>query len=168
MTVVRPRYLTAQVSLLPLDAPRFVGLEIPQRALYPDLIVMRKILGERAHAYEDAFKSRYKGHYHLTLLNSEEYRLLDFNRVQAILGRAASVELVGLGRHFSPLGDTFYTVCRSQDLELVRRELTDVRHDFHVTLGFDGKDVHGVRKDLSTLLPIPLGFGASSSGLTRK
>ena len=26
------------------------------------------------------------------------------------------------------------------------------RHDFHVTLGFEGKDVHGVPKDSTTIL----------------
>lgn len=145
--------LKCKVTLLPLGAPpRFVGVVVPPEAVAADLLQMRNILQVRAPYYEECFRTRYSGSYHVTLINSQEFRDLDPHRVAGVLGTTVSLELLGLGRASAEGTDCFFTVCRSTEMESLRARLVSSIQDFHVTLGFDGSDLHGVRKDLSTLV----------------
>jgi hypothetical protein len=144
-----------RVLLLPANAPRFVGVPVPRLLLASDVELMRRILGVRSAHYEESFNSRYGDSYHVTLVNSLEYLSVDQTELDRILGEFVSVDFLGLGRHTSSLGDTFFTVCRSTDLIKIRARLGLSAHDFHATLGFDSKDVHGVPKDISTIIVRP-------------
>lgn len=147
------RSLKCRITLLPVgERPRFVGVVVPQEAIMADLLQMRAILKDRAAYYEECFRARYNGSYHATLINSHEFMGLDSACVVEVLGATISLELLGLGRASADNADCFFTVCRSHEMELLRARFVSSAQDFHVTLGFDGADLHRVRKDVTTLV----------------
>jgi hypothetical protein len=86
---------------------------------------------------------------------------MDCNRLSKEMGMANFVKSVELAFEY-PVGDlemlgvgtasgkgntTYFIVCKSDSLEAVRTRFNLPKHDFHITLGFNDKDVFGVPKN---------------------
>lgn len=106
--------------------------------------------------------------YHITLVGPHEIQLLSGNvkydasallrELSAMLRRAAEPTLVGVGRVVDDKdhsNDVYFCVIDWPAANAARIRLGLTQHDFHITLGFAKKDVHGVQKDRSTLIWTP-------------
>lgn len=150
------RKFRAIVEELPSAGPkRFIGVKVPVHSISADLFVMRSILGARSEFYEKCHRARYAGEYHVTLINSIEYKKICAVQAEMVVGREAEINLIGLGRASDLLHDTFYVICLSEDMKILRGSLVSELQHFHVTLGFDGVDLHGVDKGVDTLIDFP-------------
>jgi hypothetical protein len=100
---------------------------------------------------------RNHGIYHMTILTVPEYR-----KALGIYGphnwfniTIDDIQLLGIGKATKSLNDeTYYIVAESKTLNNFRTSLNYLKKslivepkDFHITLGFDIKDIFGVRKN---------------------
>jgi hypothetical protein len=113
---------------------------------------MRRTLGRRAQYYEYCFALRYFGKHHVTLVNPVEFKLLPQGSVDEAIGREVSIEFIGLGRVRTDAGDSFFSVCKSEDMLDLRAKLGLKKYNLHATLGFKKNDLHNVDKSIATLL----------------
>jgi hypothetical protein len=136
----------------------YVGINIPNEDVQPHLEKLKEILGEE---YFEIFtqnqKTRDHGHYHITVIN-----VMDCNRLSKEMGMANFVksvelafdypvedlELLGVGMASKNTNTAYFIVCSSDSLDAVRTRFNLPKQDFHVTLGFNTKDVFGVPKNL--------------------
>jgi hypothetical protein len=58
------------------------------------------------------------------------------------------LELLGVGMASKSDNKAYFIVCSSDSLDAVRTRFNLPKQDFHVTLGFNTKDVFGVPKNL--------------------
>lgn len=112
-------------------------------------------------------KAREGKAHHVTLVSAKEVKLLPsrfkfkpgtelVSYTRRALSRSAP-KLVGLGRVADPEdaeNDAWFAVLDWPAAEELRAELGLPRRDLHITLGFAKKDVHGVKKDASTLVGV--------------
>ncbi len=96
------------------------------------------------------------GNFHLTLIN-----VIDYNRLSTSMGMDKfinSLERVfsepiddlkfkGIGKASKGDNTSYYIVCSSKKLDIIREVYSLPEFDFHITLGFKWKDVFGVRKN---------------------
>ncbi len=134
----------------------YVGIKVPLEDVQPHLEKLKDILGEEYDIYTQNQQARDNGHYHITVIN-----VMDCNRLSKEMGMAnfvKSVELVldypiedlemlGVGTASAKGNTTYFIVCQSDSLDAVRTRFNLPKHDFHVTLGFNAKDVFGVPKN---------------------
>ncbi len=135
----------------------YLGLEIPVGLVQPYLNEFREILGDDD--YETFTKNQIKrdgGHYHITVVN-----VMDYNRLSKQMGidkfinsldpifkyPIDDLRMLGVGRAQRNENTAFYVVCQSDKLDAVRERFNLPKQDFHITLGFNWKDVFGVRKN---------------------
>lgn len=111
---------------------------------------MQLILGDRFDEYRQNQSARDHHLFHLTLVNPYEYQTLT-DKLQSV-GKRLRVQLEGLGRVSQGDHSAYFVVANSSDGQFIRQSLLLGTKDFHVTLGFDKKDVHGVAKDKTTLI----------------
>jgi len=57
------------------------------------------------------------------------------------------LEIKGIGTATKETNTAYFIVCESEKLSAIRSRFELPEHDFHVTLGFNPKDVFGVRKN---------------------
>jgi hypothetical protein len=62
------------------------------------------------------------------------------------------LQMLGVGKAESKGNTSYFIVCESDKLDAVRTRFELTKQDFHITIGFDKKDVFGVVKDKSSLL----------------
>lgn len=92
--------------------------------------------------------------YHMTVINVMEFnKLFDMipnfqERLDVILDmNITDIRFKGIGMS-ERLGDqAYYVVVESPTIDEIRSSLGLKEHDLHITLGFNTKDVHGVRKN---------------------
>jgi hypothetical protein len=58
------------------------------------------------------------------------------------------LELLGVGMASKNTNTAYFIVCSSDSLDAVRTRFNLPKQDFHVTLGFNTKDVFGVPKNV--------------------
>jgi hypothetical protein len=136
----------------------YVGINIPEDVVQPHLEKLKDILGEEDfEIFTQNQKMRDHGHYHITVIN-----VMDCNRLSKEMGMANFVksvelafeypiedlELLGLGTASKNDNTAYFIVCSSDSLDAVRTRFNLPKQDFHVTLGFNTKDVFGVPKNL--------------------
>ena len=152
LTAPEPSRAGASGSIL----PSFYGrIPVRSEAVLPYLLKLREALPEETFLRAREFKrERDRGdEFHLTVITARETRALRKRGIRFDTKRRFSYELIGVGSAVSPEGDrTWFVVVSSPELSAYRESLGLERLDFHVTLGFIEKDVHGVPKDASTLL----------------
>ena len=93
--------------------------------------------------------------HHITILSVMEYNKLmksnpnDFqeriNTIQSL--NIEDIEFKGVGKAERGGNTAYFVVVESPTLEEIRTSLGLEPRDFHITLGFDKKDVFGVRKN---------------------
>lgn len=118
----------------------------------------------KSHAVQRDIRRNGRAH-HITLVSPKEIRLLDgeykynptalVKKLSGALRSAPNPQLVGLGRAVDSnddKNDSFFCVLDWPAANIVRADLGLPPHDFHITVGFAEKDIHGVRKDRSTLI----------------
>ena len=136
----------------------YVGINIPNEDVEPHLEKLKEILGEEDfEIFTQNQKMRDHGHYHITVIN-----VMDCNRLSKEMGMANFVksvelafeypvedlELLGLGTASKNDNTAYFIVCSSDSLDAVRTRFNLTAQDFHITLGFDKKDVFSVRKNV--------------------
>jgi hypothetical protein len=135
----------------------YLGIKIDQSLVQNYLEDLKSVLSEEDFkVYTDNQKKRDIGGYHITIINVIDYNKLNgelgvdkfINSLEKVLDlEIDDLKLLGLGRSQKNENTSFYVVCQSDKLDTVRESYGLQKHDFHITLGFKWKDVHGVRKN---------------------
>ena len=113
----------------------YLGLNIPFDIVEPYLNELESILGEEEFKiYTKNQADRDSGKHHLTLIN-----VSDYNRL--------IIEMPGIGMATKSDNTSYFIVCESNKLDAIRTRYDLPKFDFHITLGFKWKDVHGVPKN---------------------
>lgn len=135
----------------------YVGINVPEAIVEPHLERLKEILGEEDYQiFTQNQKMRDNGHYHITVIN-----VMDCNKLSKEMGMVNFVksvelafeypvedlEMLGVGTASGKGNTTYFIVCQSDSLDAVRTRFNLPKHDFHVTLGFNTKDVFGVPKN---------------------
>ena len=136
----------------------YVGINIPEDVVQPHLEKLKEILGEEDfEIFTQNQKMRDHGHYHITVIN-----VMDCNRLSKEMGMSNFVksvelafeypvedlEMLGVGTASKNNNTAYFIVCQSDSLDAIRTRFNLTKQDFHVTLGFNTKDVFGVPKNL--------------------
>jgi len=135
----------------------YLGIKIDQSLVQKYLEDLKSVLSEEDFkVYTDNQKKRDSGGYHITIIN-----VIDYNRLSKEMGidkfvnslepvfdfEIDDLKLLGIGRSQRNENTAFYVVCQSDKLDTIRDSYGLSKQDFHITLGFKWKDVHGVRKN---------------------
>jgi hypothetical protein len=135
----------------------YLGIKIDNLEVLPFLDKLRSILGKEEYdLYTGNQQARDHGVYHMTVINA-----MDYNRLAKSMGvdnfvkalqpifdyEIDDLEMFGVGKAESKGNTTYFVVCQSDKLEAIRTRFELPKHDFHITLGFDKKDVFGVPKN---------------------
>ena len=136
----------------------YVGINIPEAVVEPHLEKLKEILGEEDfQIFTQNQMMRDNGHYHITVIN-----VMDCNRLSKEMGMTDFVksvelafeypiedlELLGVGTASKGDNTAYFIVCQSDALDAVRTRFNLNKQDFHITLGFNTKDVFGVSKNM--------------------
>ena len=134
----------------------YLGLDIPVSVVQPYLNELLDILGEDDYVkFTENQIKRDGGHYHITVINVADYNRLSkhmgvdkfVNSLDPILKYPIDdLKLLGVGRAQKNENTAFFIVCDSAKLEAIRTRFELGEQDFHITLGFNFKDVFGVSK----------------------
>jgi hypothetical protein len=134
----------------------YLGIKIPVTMIQSYLNELKEILGEDDYVkFTENQIKRDGGHYHITVIN-----VADYNRLCKSMGMDKFINsldpifkypiddlrMLGVGRAQKNENTAFYVVCNSGKLEAVRVRFELGEQDFHITLGFNFKDVFGVSK----------------------
>ena len=134
----------------------YLGLKIPNDIVDPYLDELKNHLGDDFETYTENQQKRDNGHYHITVINVADYNRLSkdlgmdkfINSLEPIFHyEIDDLDMRGIGTVTKNTNTTYFIVCDSDKLEAIRTRFDLAQHDFHVTLGFDPKDVFGVRKN---------------------
>jgi hypothetical protein len=134
----------------------YLGIKIQDTQVHPFLEQLKDVLGDQYEEYTSNQKKRDSGGYHITVINVIDYNRLSkengidkfVNSLDAILKASIDdLKLMGLGRAQKGENTAYFIVCESELLDEVRKMYNLPEQDFHITLGFKHKDVHGVRKN---------------------
>jgi hypothetical protein len=135
----------------------YIGIDIPRQVVETYLNELKEILGEDDYnKFTEQQIKRDGGNYHITLINT-----IEFNRLSKQMGMDKFInsldpifkypiddlKLLGVGRAQKNENVAFFVVCQSDKLDAVRVRFELGNQDLHITLGFNWKDVFGVRKN---------------------
>lgn len=86
--------------------------------------------------------------HHITIINVAESKKIDHKTLEKLIGKEVEIEICGIGKAIDPKknNEAHFVVIVSEDLKKVRKDLGLKEHDFHITIGFDNKDVFGQSK----------------------
>lgn len=88
--------------------------------------------------------------YHSTICNVMDFNKLSLTSKKYILdkiGTEHDIKILGIGKASNSKGNkTNFIVIESESLQEIRQMIGLDKMDFHITLGFDKKDVFGVSK----------------------
>jgi len=135
----------------------YLGINMPPDIVEPYLNELKEHLGEIDFAeFTKNQQLRDRGHHHITVINVMDYNRLmkeigidEFvNSLDAILKyEIDDLKMFGVGTAEKVGNRSFFVVCQSDKLDAIRTRFDLPKQDFHITLGFKDKDVHGVRKN---------------------
>jgi hypothetical protein len=136
----------------------YVGINVPESIVEPHLERLKEILGEEHfEIFTQNQKTRDQGHYHITVIN-----VMDYNRLSKEMGMTnfiqslelifkyeiEDLEMLGVGTASKNANTAYFIVCQSDSLDAIRTRFNLPKQDFHITLGFNTKDVFGVPKNV--------------------
>lgn len=134
----------------------YLGIDIDSESIEPFLNHLKGILGDSYEEYTNLQKKRDGGRYHITVMNVSEFNLVSKNmgfdkfttHLQHILKVGFDdIKFLGLGMAEKSGNISYFIVTKSQLLDNCREMFQLDPKDFHITLGFRWKDVHGVPKN---------------------
>ncbi len=135
----------------------YLGIRIDNLEVLPFLDKLRSLLGNEDYdLYTQKQQTRDHGVYHMTVIN-----VMDYNRLAKGMGvdnfvkaiqpifdyEIDDLEMLGVGKAEAKGNTAYFVVCQSDKLEAIRTRFELPKHDFHITLGFNAKDVFGVPKN---------------------
>lgn len=136
----------------------YLGISLPNNIIEPYLNEMKEIVGEeKFNIFTERQKNRDRGLYHITIINPMEYEKLTkkfglsnfIDSLELIFKyEIDDINMLGIGTSSKGQNITYYVVCESDKLDAIRNRFDLPKQDFHITLGFDLKDVFGVRKNI--------------------
>jgi hypothetical protein len=132
----------------------YLGVELLPYVIAPALNQLRSAMSPGLFDQIVRKKAERDGedHFHMTVITPPEYRRLMNEKRFELPSKAFRVQLEGVGTASNERSQTWFAVAHSTAVDHYRYSLGLPRHDLHITLGFTEKDVHGVKKDASTLL----------------
>lgn len=135
----------------------YIGIKIPNEIVQPYLNFLKEEIGEDNYAlYTENQQKRDRGDYHITVLNVMEFNKLNkelgmdkfVNSLDAVFKyEIDDLKLKGVGTATKNENRAYFIVCESEKLNAIRTRYELEPRDFHVTLGFQYKDIFGVRKN---------------------
>lgn len=135
----------------------YIGIKIPNEIVQPYLNFLKEEIGEDNYVlYTENQQKRDRGDYHITVLNVMEFNKLNkelgmdkfVNSLDAVFKyEIDDLKLKGVGTATKNENRAYFIVCESEKLNAIRTRYELEPRDFHVTLGFQYKDVFGVRKN---------------------
>jgi len=135
----------------------YLGIKIDKLEVLPFLDKLRSILDKEEYdLYTGNQQARDHGVYHMTVINA-----MDYNRLAKSMGvdnfvkalqpvleyEIDDLEMLGVGKAEAKGNTAYFVVCQSDKLDALRDRFELPKQDFHITLGFDKKDVFGVPKN---------------------
>jgi len=127
----------------------YIGGKVSAADLDSYLRQMKQILGDDFALFRQNQSARDHHSFHMTLINPYEYQTLTKD---ASIGTNLSVSLLGLARVSVDEKSTYFVVAQSLQAKNYRQNLVLTNKDFHVTLGFNPSDIHGVSKGVASLI----------------
>ena len=134
----------------------YLAIKINKIIVEPFLEELKEYLSyDDYNIFVDKQQKRDKGNYHLTVMNVPEFNkiLSDFNNnPDEIEKNILNIDikdliLKGIGKASDNKDNiAYFIVCESKKLDYIREKYGLDNKDFHITLGFNKKDVHGVSK----------------------
>lgn len=89
--------------------------------------------------------------YHITVVTAEEMKKNDLN-FDDMINKNCECHMFGFGYNYKIQTDKcYYLLCGSSELDNLRKKNKLPTKHFHVTLGFDFKDIHDVDKNIQTI-----------------
>ena len=135
----------------------YIGIKVPNEIVQPYLNFLKEEIGEDNYAlYTENQQKRDRGDYHITVLNVMEFNKLNkelgmdkfVNSLDAVFKyEIDDLKLKGVGTATKNENRAYFIVCESDKLNAIRTRYELEPRDFHVTLGFNFKDIFGVRKN---------------------
>lgn len=134
----------------------YLGIEIPQTEVSPFLNQLKEILGDQYEEFTKNQQNSEQGQFNLTVINTIDYNKLSkeigldkfINSLDPVMKfEVTDLKLMGLGKAEHSGNKSYFIVVKSEQLDEVRNHFGLEPKDFHITLGFKHKDVHGVRKN---------------------
>ena len=136
----------------------YLGIKLNPELIEPYLNELKDIIGEDDFkVYTENQQKRDRGQFHMTIINAMDYNRLSqdmgidkfVNSLDPILTyEVDDIKMLGIGTATKNENRSYFVVCKSDKLEAIRKRYELPEHDFHITLGFKWKDVHGVRKNV--------------------
>jgi hypothetical protein len=135
----------------------YLGIDIPYEIVEPYLTRLEEVIGEENYKiFTKNQQTRDSGKHHMTVIN-----VMDYNRLSKEIGvdkfinslelvfdyEIDDLEMLGIGTATKDTNTAYFIVCKSDKLDAVRNRYELPKFDFHVTLGFNLKDVFGVPKN---------------------
>ena len=135
----------------------YLGIDIPVNTIQPFLKDFREIVGDDDYEiYSELQIKRDRGDYHITVMNVADYNKLSnelgmdkfVNSLDKIFKYGIDdLKMMGVGTAAKNMDRAYFIVCKSDKLQAVRNRYGLSEQDFHITIGFNYKDVFGVRKN---------------------
>jgi len=134
----------------------YIGVNIYVDFVQSYLERLKNIIGDEYDVYIKNQQNRDHGHYHITVINVMEYNKLSkdlgmdkfINSLEPAFDfEFDDLQFLGIGSAEKAGNKSYFIVVRSEKLQEVRNKYGLPEQDFHVTLGFNWKDVFGVRKN---------------------
>jgi hypothetical protein len=135
----------------------YLGIDIPYEIIEPYLTRLEEVIGEENYQiFTKNQQTRDSGKHHMTVIN-----VMDYNRLSKDMGvdkfinslelvfdyEIDDLEMLGIGTATKDTNTAYFIVCKSDKLDAIRTRYELPKFDFHVTLGFNVKDVFGVPKN---------------------
>jgi hypothetical protein len=128
----------------------YMGIKFDASEVYVIADVLKTHLGESYDLFANNRIARDGEKYHLTVLSVPEYQKVREKAV-VYLGHSFDIELkaIGKGENKSNGNITYFVIAESEPLNSLVAQFGVLR-DFHITLGFNTKDVFGVSKSMDS------------------
>lgn len=129
----------------------YIGYDVDKKLIAPYLAQLKAHLGDKKFNTFRAGQAKRDHHrFHITLINPFEHpnvKNIDVSKLPEI-----TFKFEGLGTASKDADRTFFVVTSSEKAQQVRKQHGLKSKDFHVTVGFDAKDVFGVSKGMDSLM----------------
>jgi hypothetical protein len=135
----------------------YLAIKIENLEILPFLDKLRSFLSKEDYdLYMGNQQARDHGVYHMTVINVMDYgrltKMMGIDKFVAALQPVLEyeiddLEMLGIGKAEAKGNTAYFVVCQSEKLDAIRTRFELPKHDFHITLGFNQKDVFGVPKN---------------------
>jgi hypothetical protein len=127
----------------------YLGIKVYQYEISEFSDMLQAYLGDEYELFANNRISRDGINYHITVLNVMEFQPIK-DKAIGLVDTEVYLNLMGIGKGEGKGNTTYFVIVESEELDYLYNSLYDKKKDFHITLGFDKKDVFGVSKGLDT------------------